>query len=243
MTAQVFYLPIPPSVNGLYINVRGRGRVKSARYRAWLKHAGWELQAQKGRMKTILGPVKVAIYAVRPKGQRAPDIDNIQKALLDILVEHKIIEDDRHVVKVSSEWVVSTNLTGVSLCIEQTEMEHDRVPGRLAENKAQAAKREREAGSGAPVDRALGSSYRDADAAYRSRASQDDDPRANYPRLRIRPLAGAGIAGRHEPSDEPRADADASAPREDGKARRGRDRARAPKLEKTREAKRSAAKI
>jgi hypothetical protein len=29
MTAQVFYLPIPPSVNGLYINVRGRGRVKS----------------------------------------------------------------------------------------------------------------------------------------------------------------------------------------------------------------------
>lgn len=34
-------LPLPPSVNNLYANRRGGGRVKTRDYRGWLAEAGW----------------------------------------------------------------------------------------------------------------------------------------------------------------------------------------------------------
>jgi crossover junction endodeoxyribonuclease RusA len=117
MTGKVFHLPLPPSVNALYRNVRGKGRVKTKHYRTWLKAAGWEIIAQKGRMAKIMGPVQVTIYAVKPKRGRRRDLDNLTKALLDLMVAHEIIEDDSNVQSIYSEWV-SHDLEGVSITVE-----------------------------------------------------------------------------------------------------------------------------
>ena len=35
----VLHLPFPPSLNNLFINVRGKGRAPSARYAAWRRRA------------------------------------------------------------------------------------------------------------------------------------------------------------------------------------------------------------
>ena len=37
---------LPPSVNTIYRNVKGRGRVKSERYRKWINSVNWQLNAQ-----------------------------------------------------------------------------------------------------------------------------------------------------------------------------------------------------
>lgn len=86
-------LPIPPSTNTLYRNAAGRGRVKTARYLTWQRAAGNELVAQ--RPKPIAGDVDVSIQV--PRDDRR-DIDNYCKGLLDLLVVHGLIEDDRFVV-------------------------------------------------------------------------------------------------------------------------------------------------
>lgn len=93
-------LPIPPSSNHLFANIPGKGRVKTSAYRGWIKEAGWVLQAQ--RHDEIAGPVKVSI-AVRRESSRS-DIDNRIKALLDLLVRHHVIGDDRMVEELYVRW-------------------------------------------------------------------------------------------------------------------------------------------
>ena len=84
-------LPIPPSVNVLTKNVRGKGRVKTKRYMEWIRAAGWDLQAQ-GRGRNFNNPVVVSI-ALSEKSRM--DLDNCAKAAIDLLVEHRVIPDDR----------------------------------------------------------------------------------------------------------------------------------------------------
>ena len=80
----------------------GRGRVyRSARYDAWRKAAGWELNIQ--RPPRIGGPVAIMIAAGRPD-RRQRDVDNLSKALLDLLTVHRVIEDDSRVVSLTSRW-------------------------------------------------------------------------------------------------------------------------------------------
>jgi len=85
-------LPLCPSTNELFANKPRVGRVKSERYRTWLQAAGWDVNA--ARLTPINGPVAVTIAL--PIGDRA-DIDNRSKAALDLLVQHALIEDDKHV--------------------------------------------------------------------------------------------------------------------------------------------------
>lgn len=81
-------LTLPPSTNALYANVRGKGRVKTKRYREWIEAAGWELASQRpGRVPgwyrlTVLIPAKASL-----------DADNL-KALSDLLKRHNVIDDD-----------------------------------------------------------------------------------------------------------------------------------------------------
>lgn len=84
-------LPLPPSVNAMFINVAGRGRAKSALYKQWIEKAGWELKSQ--RPKKIKG--RYDFTALVPENMPG-DIDNRLKSLLDLLVTHQIIPDDRH---------------------------------------------------------------------------------------------------------------------------------------------------
>jgi crossover junction endodeoxyribonuclease RusA len=93
-------LPLPPSVNAMYRNVAGVGRVKTHEYRAWLKKADAYLLMQKRELLPLNGQIIVAIKV--PKGTRG-DISNRIKAAEDFLVSRQITGDDRHNVKVSIE--------------------------------------------------------------------------------------------------------------------------------------------
>jgi crossover junction endodeoxyribonuclease RusA len=84
-------LPLPPSVNALYRNVPGRGRAKTQAYRTWENAAGWEVRAQ--APQPIAGPVVMRLTFQWPDRRRR-DVSNYVKATEDLLVEHKLIEDD-----------------------------------------------------------------------------------------------------------------------------------------------------
>jgi Holliday junction resolvase RusA-like endonuclease len=88
----VLELPhLPPSTNNLYINVRGRGRVKSGKYVDWLNTAGLILNSQtKGR---ITGRVDILILVEDCHPQR--DASNTIKPVEDLLVKCGVIQDDR----------------------------------------------------------------------------------------------------------------------------------------------------
>lgn len=102
-----FRLPFPPSVNQMYLNNkgRGRGRIPSPEYTAWKDQAAWELKAQK--IAPFDGRVEVHIDLDE---SRRGDADNRIKAVLDLLVRHKILRGDskRFVRRVSAGWEAIT---------------------------------------------------------------------------------------------------------------------------------------
>jgi crossover junction endodeoxyribonuclease RusA len=91
---------IPPSVNAMYVNVLGKGRVKSAAYRNWMSAARWTIAAQRPPM--FVGPVLVSIDVEKPKRCRS-DVDNRTKAILDCLTG-LVWKDDSQVRRVSIGW-------------------------------------------------------------------------------------------------------------------------------------------
>ena len=98
---------MPPSVNNIFVNVAGRGRVKTKAYKAWLGEAGWMLVTQRNQHrshKRIDGPVAVDVRAYRPASKRR-DLDNILKALLDLLSHTQTIKDDSQVIEINAKWV------------------------------------------------------------------------------------------------------------------------------------------
>jgi crossover junction endodeoxyribonuclease RusA len=86
-------LPIPPSTNNLFTNKRAGGRVKSAKYKAWMDAAGWEIKLQ--RPPTLHPPLRTCLRVLieAPLGQNR-DLDNALKPLLDVLVKMGVIADD-----------------------------------------------------------------------------------------------------------------------------------------------------
>ena len=93
---------MPPPLSSLTANKAKVGRVSSERARGWRNAMGWELKTQ--RPKPIRGQVDVRVSMGPPR--KGADIDNRLKALLDLLVEHKLIEDDSWPIvrSVSAEW-------------------------------------------------------------------------------------------------------------------------------------------
>lgn len=92
-----FTVPTPPSVNNLFVNVPGKGRVRSQRYQAWAHAAGWAMRIAGWNPPLTLGfrgPVSVTIL----NGNARQDIDNCAKGILDLLTEMQVIEDDKQVV-------------------------------------------------------------------------------------------------------------------------------------------------
>lgn len=105
---------LPPSTNNLYINVRGRGRVKSEKYSNWLERMGLYLNRQKrGR---FTHPAKI-LFEVEDKHPRR-DISNCIKPLEDLLVKSEIILDDnsKSVRSITAKWAA---IDGVRITIER----------------------------------------------------------------------------------------------------------------------------
>lgn len=99
-------LPWPPSVNNLYINASHR-RVRSPAYRKWQDEAGWHLKA--ARPGKFTGPVSITLELCPPDRRRF-DLDNKNKAVIDLLVAHGVIEGD------DSRYVKSTE----ARCVENS---------------------------------------------------------------------------------------------------------------------------
>jgi crossover junction endodeoxyribonuclease RusA len=95
-------VPFPPSTNNLFRNAAGKGRVPTERYRVWLQAAGWAVKM--ARHEPVPGQVAVDIALTRPD-RRARDLDNLAKAPLDLLVKHKLIEDDSRIADIRLHWV------------------------------------------------------------------------------------------------------------------------------------------
>jgi len=57
----------------------------------------------------------MTIRAVRPDKRRR-DLANLEKAISDLLVDHKVIEDDSLIESLSMEWV-SSDMAGVSVTL------------------------------------------------------------------------------------------------------------------------------
>lgn len=89
----------PPSANHMFVNVKGRGRIKSVKYRAWRQAAVLSIYAQVPAALRIGGPV--VVFIALPKKTRS-DADNNIKPILDALVDSRRIDDDRHVVSVTA---------------------------------------------------------------------------------------------------------------------------------------------
>jgi crossover junction endodeoxyribonuclease RusA len=102
-----FDLPMPPSVNRLYANKPGIGRVKTSDYRKWIGEAGWMLIAQRnlgGRFRRFKGDVAVQVQAYRP-ANRQRDLDNLLKAICDLLQSTSTISNDNCIVDIHAQWV------------------------------------------------------------------------------------------------------------------------------------------
>lgn len=98
----VLSLPIPPSANNLFFNRRGgKGRSRSPEYLNWQVAAGWQVKL--ARQSPITGPVCVSIV-VQENPRR--DLDSYCKALIDLLVAHKLIPDDscKYVREIRISW-------------------------------------------------------------------------------------------------------------------------------------------
>ena len=101
---QSFSIPLPPSLNQLWVPRRGAhlgARARSPTYRRWAHEAGSEIQGQNPRR--IMGPVRVWLLA-GPPDKRRRDADNLLKASLDLLVDLDVIGDNSDVLQVAAAW-------------------------------------------------------------------------------------------------------------------------------------------
>jgi crossover junction endodeoxyribonuclease RusA len=97
-------LPIPPSANNLFVNARGRGRVKSREYTAWLAEAALALRGA----EPVASPCSLEITIRGGKGfRRCRDLDNTVKAIQDALVSAGVLagDDVRHVQKLRATYI------------------------------------------------------------------------------------------------------------------------------------------
>ena len=87
-------LPLPPSVNALYANVPGKGRVKTKAYREWIR-AAWYVSLPAHPYARIEGSFTAEVAIFQPKGG---DLDGRLKALFDFCKTIGAIKDDKYLV-------------------------------------------------------------------------------------------------------------------------------------------------
>lgn len=97
-----FELPIAPPLNNAFFNVPGRGRVKTKRYRQWVKDAD-DYYLLQGLQRAEKITVPFACRMIFPKNLRG-DIDGRAKAVLDWMVSRNLTIDDKHCKKLLLEY-------------------------------------------------------------------------------------------------------------------------------------------
>lgn len=108
-----FELPIPPSANRYWRNVRGN-MVVSSEAKHYKHSAGWLAKAA-GVREPLTGPVAVMIGYYRP--ERRGDLDNRLKCLLDAL-NGIAYTDDSQVVAIISYRQESPKNGRIEICVK-----------------------------------------------------------------------------------------------------------------------------
>ncbi len=98
-------IPYPPSVNQLFANKKGGGRVKTAAYKAWITEAGWTILTQPDRNHRHTGKVAFTLLIRKPDDNRRRDKNNLIKAVEDLLVRQSILADDSLIEATEVRWV------------------------------------------------------------------------------------------------------------------------------------------
>lgn len=94
-------LPKPPSSNHLFPTGKSGRRFRSKEYEKWLSAAEYELWMTK--FAPIAGPVSISI-TIEDIGR--VDLANHEKACVDFIVKHKLIEDDKRSIvrRILMQW-------------------------------------------------------------------------------------------------------------------------------------------
>lgn len=121
MNEIVLALPMPPTTNNLFAGT-GKKRVKTYKYEAWEREAGWELLRQ--HPPRIKGAVALVIEVSERESTDTWDVCNREKATTDLLVTHGVIQgDNRPIVRrVTMEW---SDVPGVRVTITPLRMAED----------------------------------------------------------------------------------------------------------------------
>ena len=104
------FLPFPPSVNEAFGNNkrgRGKGRYKTAKYKAWLKEAdAWVLKqrAEKTIGTPVMGPYEAHMTFSVAKRRWNSDLSNRIKVAEDYLKRAELIEDDSKCENLNATW-------------------------------------------------------------------------------------------------------------------------------------------
>ena len=105
MMSEIAYivLPMPPTTNNLFAG-NGKRRYRTAKYKSWAKEAGLMLMLQ--QPPQYRGQVCVHLFVGEPKNERDMDLANREKAAIDLLVEHQIIQGDgrKYVRRIIMDW-------------------------------------------------------------------------------------------------------------------------------------------
>lgn len=125
-------LPWPPGGNRRLIPGRGRW-ILDPRYRAWKRAAAAYLVGA----RRVQGPVSLIVHA-SPPDRRRRDPDGILKALLDALVDARVIEDDSMAVIRRLEVIACDPVAGgsVAIAITQAAPSTETGPPRLGRVKS-----------------------------------------------------------------------------------------------------------
>lgn len=108
MTDHFVLLPYPPSWNRLYRIARGR-MYKHRDYVNWLRTAESELVIQLGLPLPLYeSPISVKVLVGRPDN-RQRDLDNVLKALGDLLEDTGIVENDHLIHHWDVRWDALTH--------------------------------------------------------------------------------------------------------------------------------------
>lgn len=110
-------LPYPPSVNRLW-RFSGPRMYRTKVYAEWADEASRILRSQNTPAKPIDYPIAMELAVGRPD-KRKRDIDNVNKAVLDLLEAIEVVENDHYIHDLRSYW--SEEVSGVQVMIKDYE--------------------------------------------------------------------------------------------------------------------------
>lgn len=123
---------LPPPLSACYRNFAiktksgkvASSRAKTKRYEGWQAKVITDIYQQQGPHLPIMIPVCVLYHVKRPVNKdgkptkRVQDLDNLCKALGDILTQARIIEDDNLIHDLRIRWASPSQKTAVEIQVE-----------------------------------------------------------------------------------------------------------------------------